>query len=150
MGLRNLMSPGAIANAAYDEKVAALRNFYGRQPLLNNGTFTRGTVAGLGAGTVGTIALLVPADQIWFLKKILVGTSSDAGGTSYPTVLTIDGVAAGTLGNIVCDTVYGDLLVCTGSVVLTGTFGSVGTFLGTINLSVEGHYTNRFGYSTNT
>lgn len=136
-------------NAMVDERVWGERSFWSRQPLLLNGTFTDGTIAPLSGGTfIGTITLTVPPEQIWFLKKLRVGTQSDANGTSYITAILIDGVNLGTRATIAAiDTLYGDLLSVVTSMQIVGTFGSVGTFLGTFGGGIEGYYTSRYGYS---
>src|SRR3990167_902488 len=147
MGLRtSKYSEQGILAAFHDERLHGMRSFWSRQPLLGNGTFTDGTVD---RGTAGTVNLVVPAGEVWFLKKINIGTQSTEDGTSYPTRIEVDGVAAGTRASMVCDTVFGDLLTAVGSVTLYGTMDA-GTFSRIMTLSVEGYKTSRVGFSSDT
>ena len=147
MGLQRKYPEQLILNGVTDAKTWALRTDYYKTPLLNRGTFSDGTIGNLAGGTfIGTIKFNVPAGEVWFLKKLAVNLQSDANGTFYVTNLLVDGVNLGTKGGVVFDTLYGALLPAVTSVEIVGTYGSIGTFLGTISGHVEGYYTRLDGY----
>ena len=150
MALNPKYSPQLIMNAVADANAWALRTDYYKTPLLNRGTFADGTIGNQGAGTTGTIKFTVPPGELWLLKKLATNKSSDANGTFHVTALRVDGVDIGTRGDVVFDTLYGAMIPAITSVEIVGTFGSVGTFLGTLAGHVEGFYTRLDGYFPNT
>ena len=139
-----------ILNAVADANAWALRTEFYKTPLLNRGTFADGTTGAQGAGTTGTIKFTVPPGELWFLKKLAMNKQSDANGTFYVTNILVDGVNLGTKGDVTFDTLYGALIPAITSVEIVGTYGSVGTFLGTLAAHVEGFYTRLDGYFPNT